>query len=91
MIIEAILNLLATVITTVFGILPNIPNLPDNLINGVYSVINVIFDNLSLLGCFIRPQTIIIAVPVVIVIYNFDKIYKVVLFILKKIPMLGIK
>lgn len=90
MIIETILNLLAIVITTVFGILPNIPNLPENMINGVYSVINVIFDNLSLLGCFVRPSTIVLAVPIVIVIYNFDKIYKITLWILKKIPMLGI-
>lgn len=88
MIIESILNLLSGVITTVFGLLPNIPKL--ELTNSIEVAFSTIFDNLQLLGVFIRPATIKLIIPVFIVIYNFEYIYKITLWILKKIPMLNI-
>lgn len=91
MIIETILNILALLITSVFSILPSIPDLPDSLYKSITSVIDTIFNNLGLLGVFIRPQTIIIIVPILIVVMNFERIYKVVMWILSKIPMLNIE
>lgn len=91
MIVETVMNLLKLLITTIFGVLPNIPNIPQSMQNSILSVINTIFDNLSLIGIFIRPQTIIICVPILLVISNFEKIYEVTLWILKKIPFLGMK
>lgn len=90
MIIKLILELLYTLITAVFGLLPSIPSL-DGLTGSIDRVMGVIFDNLQLLGCFVRPGTIIAIVPVFLVIYNFEYIYKVTMWILKKIPMLGMQ
>ena len=46
-----------------------------------------IFDNLDLLGIFIRIDTIKILVPLVVIAYNFEHIYHFVIWLVKKIPL----
>lgn len=89
MIITLILNLLKTLIFAVFSWI-NIPGLPDSITNGLNSFLDIIFNNITLLGFFIRPITITIVIPVLIILLNFDEIYKFTMWILKKIPMLNI-
>ena len=90
MIIESILNLLKNVLFTVFGWI-NLPDLPETLTNGLDTFLDLIFENAGVLGFFVRPLTITIVIPVVIIIVNFDKVYKLTMWILKKIPMLNMK
>ena len=71
MIIESILNLLSLVITTVFGILPNVPSL-EGVTSSIDTVLNTIFNNVSLIGCFVRPGTIQIIVPLFLIVYIID-------------------
>lgn len=89
MIIQLILNLLKTLLFSVFSWI-NLPQFPEGLTNSLDSFIDLIFDNLNLLGFFIRPATITIVIPVLIILINFDKVYKLTMWILKKIPMLNI-
>ena len=89
MIIQLILNLLKTLLFSVFSWI-NLPQFPEGLSNSLNSFIDLIFDNLNLLGFFIRPVTITILIPVLIILINFDKVYKLTMWILKKIPMLNI-
>ncbi len=89
MIIQLILNLLKTLLFSVFSWI-NLPQFPEGLTNSLNSFIDLIFDNLNLLGFFIRPATIMIVIPVLIILINFDKVYKLTMWILKKIPMLNI-
>lgn len=89
MIVEAILNLLKSVITTVFGILPSIPSF-DTAKNAINEFMNLIFSNCGLIGVFINVNTIKLCVPIIIVILNFERIYKLTLWIIKKIPMFGV-
>ena len=89
MIIQLILNLLKSLLFSVFSWI-NLPQFPEGLTNSLNSFIDLIFDNLNLLGFFIRPATITIVIPVLIILINFDKVYKLTMWILKKIPMLNI-
>lgn len=89
MIIESILNLLKSIIITVFSVLPNIPTL--DIQSTIEEYFSLIFDNVGLIGIFIRINTLKLLIPVVIVIMNFEHIYKLTLWILKKIPMFGIE
>ena len=89
MLIQLILNLLKTLLFSVFSWI-NLPQFPEGLTNSLNSFIDLIFDNLNLLGFFIRPATITIVIPVLIILINFDKVYKLTMWILKKIPMLNI-
>lgn len=90
MIIEAILNLLKTVITTVFGILPNIPSF-DSATSSITEFFDLIFSNCGLIGVFVNVNTLKICVPIILIIWNFEHIYKLTLWIIKKIPMFGVE
>lgn len=90
MILEALLNLIQLLLNVVFGWI-NIPQFPESLTSSVESFLDLIFENLSLLGFFIRPMTLTVAIPLLIILLNFDKIYKLAMFIIKKIPFLNIK
>lgn len=87
MIIEALVNLVTNLLKVVFNLLPNIPQLPDGLLSSFDNVMNTIFDNLNLLGIFVRIDTIKILVPLVIIVYNFEHIYHFAIWLIKKIPL----
>ena len=90
MIIETILNIVKTLLEFVFGWI-NIPSFPEELTNSIDSFLNLIFDNLNLLGFFIRPITLTVAIPTLIILLNFDEVYKLTMWILRKIPFLNMK
>lgn len=90
MILANLFNILLSSIEVVLSLLPNLPSLPDNLLTGAYSFIDLIFDNVGLLGLFIPIPTIKVVVPLLLLIINFDKIYKLTLWVLNKIPKLDI-
>lgn len=90
MILEAILNLVVTLLKFCFGWI-NIPSFPEELTNSIDTFLNLIFDNLSLLGFFVRPLTITLVIPTLIILLNFEDVYKLTMWIIKKIPFLGIK
>lgn len=87
MIIELIITAITFVLKTVLGILPNIPQLPNSIMTSLNNVFTTIFNNVGLLGMFVRISTIKLLVPLVIVVVNFEHIYHFVLWIIKKLPL----
>lgn len=87
MILKAIFDLILFLLKTIFGILPNIPQLPNSLLSSLNTVFNTIFNNLGLLGIFVRIDTIKILVPLLIIVVNFEHIYHFTMWIVKKIPL----
>lgn len=87
MIIEALVNLVTNLLKIVFNLLPNVPNLPNSIMTSLDRVMSAIFDNLDLLGIFVRIDTIKILVPLVVIAYNFEHIYHFALWLIKKIPL----
>jgi len=77
-------------ITKIFFGWINIPPFPEELKNSIESFFNLIFDNLSLLGFFIRPFTLKIIIPLILILIGFIPIYKLIFWIIKKIPFLHI-
>ena len=69
----------------------NIPHMPTELTNSISNFLDLIFDNLSLLGFFISPYLIKLVVPIVLFLINFKWIYKATIWLIKKIPFLNIK
>lgn len=69
----------------------NIPQVPETITSSINTFLNLIFNNLSLLGFFIRPTTLKILVPLIIVVINFKYIYKFIMWFLKKLPFINIK
>ena len=88
MIIEALLNLIKLLLNVCFGWI-NLPDFPEALTNAINTVIEIVFQGVTLLGFFVRIETIQIVIPVLLFLINFDKVYKLTMFILRKIPFLN--
>lgn len=83
-------DLLFILVDLLFGWI-NIPAFPEDLKGNINSFLDLIFDNLTLLGFFIRPMTLRILVPLILVVFNFKWIYHLTMWIIKKIPFLSMK
>ncbi len=88
--LNSLLNGLYYIIDFLFGWI-NIPQVPETITSSINTFLNLIFNNLSLLGFFIRPTTLKILVPLIIVVINFKYIYKFIMWFLKKLPFINIK
>ena len=88
--LNSLLNGLYYIIDFLFGWV-NLPSVPDSISNSINSFFDLIFDNLSLLGFFIRPTTLKILIPFIIIAINFKYIYKFIMWFLYKLPFLDIK
>lgn len=88
MIIEAVVNIVKSLLFTLLGVI-NIPNFPEVLTNSIDTFVDLIFDNLGLITLFVRWETIVIGIPLLIVVMNFEHFYNGIIWILKKIPFLG--
>ena len=91
MIIIGLLKALSGILISILSLLPTFPQLPESILNGLNSFLDLIFNNVGLLGLFIPISTIKVVIPLILVIVNFDKIYKLVMWVLKKIPVFGVK
>lgn len=89
MIVEALVNLILAPILLLINLLPQLPEIPA--LESVHEVLNVIFSNLQLLGVFIRPSTIKFIVPLWLAVDLFVYRWHLLMFVVKKIPLLGIK
>lgn len=81
--LNAILNLVYTLLEFFLGWV-NIPDFPASLSGSIDSFLDLIFDNLSLLGFFIRPSTIKLIVPLFIIFFNFEFLFHIVMWIFNK-------
>lgn len=89
MILQSLLTVLFDFVHFVFDLFPNLPQVPTEFSNSVDKFLDVIFDGLGLFTVFVRPITVTLIVPIVILLINFDKVVSIVLWIVKKIPFLG--
>ena len=90
MIVQALCDLLFTLFSSLFSWV-QLPAFPEGLSSSINSFLDTVFGNLGVLGLFVRWDTVKIALPVVLVIINLDKVYSLVMWIIKKIPFLGVK
>ena len=85
------LNLGELIFDIIFAMLGVLPDLPTPIINVIDFIFDLLFDSVSLVSIFLDFNMIKLAIPIFIAIYNFDHLVKLVMFILKKIPILGIE
>ena len=85
------LELVKLLVQIIFSFLGILPDMPSTLITMIDAFINLILEGASLVSLFLPMETVKILIPIVIAIVNFDKIFKLVMFIIKNIPFLGMK
>lgn len=90
MITKLLIDMVFALLQVVFGWF-SLPDFPASFTSSINSFLDLLFSNLSLLGLFIRQNTITVIIPVLIGILAFEHIYEFVMWILRKIPFLSIK
>ncbi len=87
MILEWLFASVIGILKTLFFIIPDLPSLPDFLINSLENFTNLIFDNVELLCYFVSIPLIKALVPLIILVENFEHVYNFVIWIIRKIPI----
>lgn len=90
MILETVFNLFSSALKLIFGWI-NLPSLPAD----VETVLNQLFSYMESGMCFLflffNMSLVKLMLPFVLVVSNFEKVYKLVMYVLRKIPFLGIE
>lgn len=89
LIIESVLNLFASALKLIFGWI-NFPDLPIEISSIIDQVFQYMQSAMGLVFLFVPMPLVRILLPLVVVVANFDKVYKLVMFVIRKIPFLGI-
>lgn len=90
MIIKGIFELVYTMLNIVLTPI-NLPQLPDGIQSIFDELLQVMVGSVGLLGLFLDFSVVKWLIPIVIAVANFEKIWNMIMFILRKIPFLGIE
>lgn len=91
MLLEWVLSFGQMIITAILNILDLVPDMPPQAISVLNNFLNIIKTAFNLLCTFVDINMIRILFPIVLIIINFDFVYRVVMWVLRKIPVLGIE
>lgn len=90
MIVESVINLLVSMIEAVFSWI-ELPPLPAEVQSVIDELIGYLEGSIGLLSMFIDFDMLKILLPVVVIVVNFEHVWDLVMFVLRKIPFIGIK
>lgn len=91
MVIRLLCEMILTPLIGIISILPQIPQIPTELSTVIEDYLSLLFANGGLVGFFLPMTVVKIALPVSIIIANFDRIYRAGLWVLRKIPFINVK
>lgn len=90
MIVKGLMEMVFGLLKIVFAPI-NLPQLPSGIQSVLDQLKDVLIGAVGLLGVFIDWAVVKWLIPVVLVVANFDKVWSLIMFILRKIPFLGIE
>lgn len=91
MIVEKLMDIGLYIIDLLFSLIGALPDVPVGVRAAVGSMLEFMFSGINLLAIFCDISFVKLLIPIVIAILNFDKIAKLVIFIIKKIPLAGMQ
>lgn len=90
MILKLLFQLVIGLLNIVFGWV-NFPDMPDIIVNTIDSFLAALSSGLAFVWLVIPRELVMIGLPVILIVENFDKLYSIMMWILRKIPFLGMK
>lgn len=90
MIIKGLLNLILSLLEILFGWVA-FPPMPDAVVLAINTLMGYIADAVGFLWLIVPRELVIVGIPIILVLENFDKLYSVIMWILRKIPFLGLQ
>ena len=89
LIVESLLNLFANTLKVIFQWI-NLPQVPSNIQTVIDQFFEYLRSGMGFVYLFFDMSLVKILLPLLIAVINFDKVYKLVMFVLRKIPFLGV-
>lgn len=89
MIVSSVLNLFVGMLELVFGWI-QLPNLPDSIMSIIDTVFGYVTGSIGLLGVFVDLDVVMVLIPLAIAVARFDDLWKMTMFVLRKIPFVNI-
>lgn len=78
-------------IVAVFLVMPDLPATPQVLVDSTDLLVNVLSQIVGIYKYIMSPALALVSITIIIAIFAFEPIYKVSLWILRKLPVLGVK
>lgn len=69
----------------------SLPALPDGIQSIFDTVLTYLTGSVGLLCQFVRPNTLKLLIPAVIIVINMEHLWNAIIWILKKLPFVGIE
>jgi len=77
---------------TILNFLDVLPSMPDGVVSALNQFFNAVFDYGWNGACFFLPMDfVLVLLPLVLLVTNFEHVYHLVMWVLRKIPFAGIK
>ena len=90
MILKLLFELVIGLLNVVFAWV-SFPDMPDIIVNTIDSFLAALSSGLGFVWLVVPRELVMIGLPVIIFVENFDKLYSIMMWILRKIPFLGMK
>lgn len=84
------MNLFASALKLIFGWI-SLPSLPADVETVIDQLFQYMASGMGFVFLFFNMSLVKLMLPFVLVVANFDKVYKLVMYVLRKIPFLGIE
>ena len=78
-------------ILAIFLVMPDLPATPQVLIDSTDLLVNILSQFVGVYKYIVSPSLAFISVTMIIAIFAFEPIYKIALWVLRKIPVFGVK
>lgn len=90
MILNVFFAAISTLIQTVFGVLPSLPDMPAGITDALDNIPSIVRFGTRFLSYYIGGTYLLILIPLLIALANFNWIYHLAIWIIKKLPI-GVK
>lgn len=92
MLTEALINAGMFLFDVILNFLDLLPDMPEEVVTVLDEFFDLIFTNGWSIACFVIPMDFaLMLLPLVILVANFERVYHLIMWVLRKIPLLGIK
>lgn len=91
MIIKALFSLVLSLFSFLLGLFPSIPAFPDEVSQVLATVKEYIVSGMGILNSFMYGQVIVVMLGISVGLFVAYEVYIFIMWVVKKIPLLGIE
>lgn len=91
MIIKGLLSVVVSLLTALFSIFPSVPAFPADVTSVLDSVKSYVVSGMGILLSFCYADVVIVMLDISITLFVAYEVYTFVMWVVRKIPMLGVR